>query len=199
MTAPLVYVAVEGRIDESVAIRLVGGAGGQPHVVGRRAGKSWIAGNIARYNEAAQRSPWLVLRDLDMDAPCAPELVRNLLPVRVKGMTFRVPVRTVESWLLADAQALASSFGLNTASMPAVPDDLDDPKQAMVHLLAGSRTRQVRQTMVREERHGTWKPGPLYSADLAQFVTRIWDPDRASQLSPSLRRSWERVRSVVRA
>lgn len=75
-----VSVVLEGSTDSAVAERLLAHVGlTMGDVYGFR-GKSQNDRRLPDYNNAARFARWFVLRDLDDDAPCAPELVRALLP-----------------------------------------------------------------------------------------------------------------------
>ena len=70
-SAPGATVVVEGRLDEVVMHRLAGEVGFEIwRILGRR-GKAFIRERIRGYASAARGSPWVVVCDLDADAPCA--------------------------------------------------------------------------------------------------------------------------------
>src|SRR5437868_5465815 len=100
-----VYVsgAVEGPSDEAVLRRVIDHAGGLVHRVQVQHGKSNLRRALPGYNAAAQWSGWLVMVDLDHEFPCPSGLVADWLPAQSPHMRFRVVVRAVEAWLLADA------------------------------------------------------------------------------------------------
>ena len=99
--------AVEGLVDEAVVKFLIGEAGASAgHIYGKK-GKSYLHASISGYNNAAKFRPWIVLVDLDHDADCAPELCRNWIGVKAAHLCFRVAIRAVESWLLADRESIA--------------------------------------------------------------------------------------------
>ena len=104
----VIAAAVEGIVDEAVVRKLIAHAGATPGDVYGRQGKSFLRQRIAGYNNAAQRMPWIVLVDLDLDNDCAPPLRDAWLPQPAPYLCFRVAVRKVEAWLLADAERLAS-------------------------------------------------------------------------------------------
>ncbi len=98
-----INIVVEGLTDIAVARRLCGEAGMRVSRVFPMRGKSQFDRKLHNYNKAAYyQTNWLVLRDLDQDATCAPTLrvkkFKNIAP----GMLLRIPVRAVEAWLLAD-------------------------------------------------------------------------------------------------
>lgn len=76
----VVTMATEGTVDTAIARRILGDLGLESGAVHGEKGKNWLDRNLRGYNNAARFAPWLVLRDLDRDAECAPELLASLLP-----------------------------------------------------------------------------------------------------------------------
>jgi hypothetical protein len=189
-----VTVAVEGSTDVPVLRRLLEFTGHQIGPVHGRAGKTGIARNLAGYNNAAKFAPWLVMRDLDQDAECAPALVAELLPQPAEFMRFRIAVREVEAWLLADAIALAQFLLIRRALVPNDPDALADPKLTIVNLARQSRRRDMAADMV-PAANTTGRVGPAYSSRLEEFTRDYWRPDVAAAQSDSLRRCVHRLRT----
>lgn len=107
----VVTLAVEGRTDEAVGKRLLVHGGHDVGPVYGLKGKDYLDTKLRGYNNAARFSPWLVLRDLDNDASCAPPLRARLLPATSARMRLHIVVRAVESWLIADHEALSRFFG----------------------------------------------------------------------------------------
>src|SRR4029077_6778678 len=110
--------AVEGNVDEAVVRRLIEHVGATPGPVYGRNGKTHLRQRVSNYNHAARLSPWIILVDLDHDAECAPPLRSTWLPNPSPFMCFRVAVRQVESWLLADRERLARFLSVNTSRVP---------------------------------------------------------------------------------
>lgn len=135
---------------------------------------------------AARHSPWLILADLDQDYECAPALVTDWIPKASAGLCLRIAVREVESWLLADAPALAKFLAIRTSRVPLSPDSLPSPKQTLVDLARLCRRGDIRQDIVPRLNSGN-KIGPAYNSRLIEFVTEDWRPGVAEVSSPSLR------------
>jgi hypothetical protein len=76
-----VTAVVEGTLDKAVLARIADWVNVPVGIVHVKGGKSLIDRRLASYNEAARLSPWIVLRDLDQDADCAPALVSSRLPL----------------------------------------------------------------------------------------------------------------------
>lgn len=198
--APQVSGAVEGEVDEAVFARLVISAGGAPRPPYGKHGRQTLLSHLHGYNLAAARTPWLVLVDLD-DDDCAPDLIARYLPRPSPLMAFRVAVREVEAWLLADAERLSSFLGVSPARIPLDPDAVAEPKDAMVHLAAGSRRRDIKADMVPRPSSGR-RVGPAYNSRLVEFVIdgdAGWSIENASVRSDSLRRAVAGVTRVLQA
>ena len=103
-------------------------------------------------------------------------------------MCFRIAVREIEAWLLADRRALAEFLEVPLARVPAAPERVADPKRAMVGLAARSRSMDVRRDMVPRPGSGR-EVGEAYDARLIEFVQRRWRPEEAAKRSESLRRA----------
>jgi hypothetical protein len=158
-------------------------------VYGNR-GKSYLKQRIKAYNEAARFSRWFLLVDLNAEAECAPPLKAAWLPTPARYMCFRVAVRAVETWLLADQEQITEFLGVPASKVPTEPERIEDPKLFMVNLARRSRWRSLREDMV--PRPGSGRAvGPACSSRLIEFVSGSkarWRPDVASRCSESLRR-----------
>lgn len=195
----VVSAAVEGPVDEAVVRRLIAEVGGSPGKVFGKTGKSSLKNRIKSYNDAARFQPWFVLVDLDQDADCAPNLCRQWLPRISARLCFRVAVREVEAWLLADREQIAKFLSVSKASVPNDPESERDPKQIMVNLASRSRSREIREDMV--PRPGSGRAiGPAYTSRLIEFVSSAkaqWQPEAAAERSSSLRRCLECLRRLI--
>jgi len=150
---------------------------------------------LAGYNSASKYGPWLVVRDLDQDAACAPELLRGLLPEPAMHIRLRVAVRAVESWLLADGTAISRFLGVAKSRVPADPDVLVDPKGTIVSLARLSRRSEVKQ-MAPSPRSGR-RVGPAYTDQIIHFAATGWRPVEAAKHSPSLSSTIRAIREWV--
>ena len=190
MTSPIplpVTVAVEGPSDVPVVRRILATAGLALGPVYGQSGKATINASIRAYNNAARHSPWFVLRDLDSDAPCAPELAKRLLPEPAAWMRFRIAVREVEAWLLAETVGIAAYLGVPRGLVPVAPETLDDAKLALVNLARRSKKSAIRKDMVPYPGLSS-VVGPGYVSRLGDFATGHWNIDAAADRCDSLRR-----------
>lgn len=193
-----VNLAVEGYTDIPVAERLIALVGFEPYAVVTGPSGPKLDPRIPEFNRSGEHLNWLVLRDLDHDAPCPAELVPRLLAGQplARRMAIRVPVRAVESWLLADRESFAQEFAVARTHLPVDPDALDDPKQRLIDICRRSRRRDVRTGMVPREGSGR-RVGPEYPTRIVAFARLAWLPERAAEASGSLRRSLAALRRRV--
>lgn len=196
----IISAAVEGIVDEAVVRRLILFVGATPGSVYGKNGKDHLLKHLRGYNAAAQQSPWIVLVDLNHDAQCAPPFRVERLPLAAPLMCFRVAVREIEAWLLADRQHIARFLSVPVTRIPQNPEGVDDPKDVMVDLARRSRRRDIREDMVPRPGSGR-KVGPAYASRLIEFVEDTvngWHPNVAATTSNSLKRCIECLRQLLR-
>ena len=181
-------------MDTAVASRILHDLGLELGPVHGERGKNWLDRRLMGYNNAARFAPWLVLRDLDRDAHCAPELLMTLLPSPAALMRYRIAVRSVEAWLLADSERIGSFLRIPKARIPADPETLTDAKQTFVNLARVSESQEIREDLLPSS-GTTARVGPAYSARLIEFATKNWRPRLAARRSQSLRRCIESIRT----
>ena len=191
-----IYAAVEGPVDEAVVRRLAREVSANAATVYGKKGKHDLKRRITGYNEAARFAPWLVLVDLDQDADCAPHVKRVWLSMPSPKMCFRVAVRAVEAWLMADQGRLARFLGVQANRVPRQPDLEENPKQTMIRLCTMSRRRDIRQDMLARPGSGR-EVGPAYTSRLIEFTQSLWCPAEAADSSDSLLRCLKRLRDLV--
>jgi hypothetical protein len=188
--------AVEGLVDQAVMRRLLGEVGAEPGPVYGGNGKDHLLERLDGYNRAARFNPWLVLVDLDRDDDCPPPFRERWLPHPAPRMCFRVAVRAIEAWLLADRERCARFLGVTVSRIPLEPESERDPKRVMVDLARHSRRRDIREDLV--PRPGSGRAvGPAYTSRLMEFVESDWRPEVAANCSDSLRRCRQRLVQLV--
>lgn len=114
-------------------------------------------------------------------------------------MAFRVAVREVESWLLADREAIARWLGVGVGRVPTDPDTLQDPKGEIVGLARRSNRRDLRSALVPREGSGR-RVGPLYTTEMMKLVLDTdsgWRPEIAITSSDSLARCFRALKRLV--
>jgi hypothetical protein len=193
-------LATEDQLSETIALRLV--AEFSDMEVGlllRRNGNGYLRSRMRNLAEMARNGPVCVLTDLD-NAFCPATLREDWLsrvPDAPSGLLLRVAVREVESWLLADHDAVAALLGKSVRPrLPPLPDTLVDPNAHLL-TLAKRAPRDVRQDLL-PDLGSTASKGLGYNARLCDFARTLWEPRRASTRSPSLLRMIGRIQQLNR-
>jgi hypothetical protein len=151
---------------------------------------------MGSWYQMAQQQVMLVLTDLDR-ANCLIEFRDQWLSsAPPANLLFRIAVREVESWVLADHVAMRSLIGAKGV-LPVAPDELADPKQSLLKL-AKSAPKQIREDLLKTI-DGSLAQGLGYNARLTAWVKSEWSPQRAAERSPSLARTRLRLNEVVGA
>lgn len=193
-----VALATEDALSEVVGQRLVDDAGADLTVTLRlrRGGFGYLRSRMRNFCELARQMPVLLLTDLDTEQ-CPMTLIgawshKNAVPDR---LIFRVAVRQVESWLLADRESIANLFNVSLRRLPGNPDKLPDAKQFLLQL-ASHAPRRVREELLAE--HGaSASQGLGYNTFLCDFVRSRWKPARAANRSDSLERARFRLAELA--
>lgn len=190
-------IATEDALSEAVAETLL-------HQVGirdvqarlRKEGAGYLRSRIADFNRMAEKvMPVLLVTDLDRKH-CPPEMIDDWLPVRSSRLLFRVAVRETESWVLADRTTFAHFIGVSVVTMPTAPDELADPKAALLKLVRKSSKRELKQDILPPK--GSTSPVGLgYNSQLRHFVRSHWSSNRAKKYSPSLLRALLHIQEVA--
>jgi len=184
------FAGVEGWTDKVVLERILGDLGIPCGRIQDYGGCSKLDAEISKFLQMTHTHAVCVLRDLD-DEECAPSLLRRFgvdrAPVST-NLVFRVPVRQIEAWLLADSENFARHFKVPKSQMPLQPDDLLDAKEEVLRLVRRSNSLSVREGMLPREGYAT-RTGPEYASQLNGFTKTVWNTNRARDISPSLDRS----------
>jgi hypothetical protein len=196
MTAPVVTVAVEGDTDAAIVKRILDHLGIETGPVHVTNGKGRLDKQLNGFNHAARHGWWLVLRDLDQDAPCAPQLLQELLPQAAPKICLRIAVRAAEAWLLANHRPLSKFLAVSKDLLPKEPELVPNPKMELVNLARRSRSRAIREDMVPEP-GSSIQVGPGYTTRLIEFASTLWQPDNAAERSDSLTRCLKALRNVL--
>jgi len=147
-------------------------------------GNGKIKRQIKAYNKASQFGYYFVITDLD-DNECAPSLIKDWMPEQQNSqLLFRVAVREIESWLLADRANFASFFSISQQLIPLNPDNEKNPKQTVIALAKRSKKREIREAIVPIDDYV--KTGPRYNIKLQYFIQNNWCIDSARKISRSL-------------
>ncbi len=152
-----------------------------------RSGYGYIKRRTLAFNNAAKGTPFVIL--VDLEAECPPKQIKEWLPVSIHpNLLFRVAVKEVESWLLADRPGFTSFLGVSKKLIPENVDQISDPKQFLINLAKRSRKRALREAIVPIP-NSTARVGPDYNGQLSSFVFDTWNIVEAIKHSDSLRRA----------
>jgi hypothetical protein len=194
-----IAVATEDELSEAIALRLISELK-LPHDVThalRRNGFGYLQSKMDSWCQMAEHQIMLVLTDLDQ-ANCLVEFRDQWLAARPlpTSLIFRIAVREVESWVLADHQAMRELVG-KKGVLPTQPDTLPDPKQALLGL-GKTAPKSVRDDLIRTI-DGQLRQGVGYNARLTHWINTAWSPERAAERSPSLARARIRIQEAAEA
>ena len=193
-----VVLATEDALSEAVGQRIVEDAGSGLAVTQllRRGGFGYLRSRMRNFCQIARHTPVLLLTDLDTEE-CPAALIedwsrRDVIP---KQLLFRVAVRQVESWLLADRDGMARLLKVSVRQLPSDPDALPDAKRSLLQL-AQRAPRAVREDLVAES-GAVAMQGLGYNAVLSKFVRTSWAPSQAVRRSNSLARACMRLTELA--
>lgn len=189
-----INLAVEDPLSDAVARKILSSSSGiyEVGVTYSRGGFGYLKSKLEGFNNAAKGTPFFVLTDLDVEE-CAPKLRAQWLPNgNHPNLVFRIAVREVESWLLADLKNFSAFLGIKTSAMRRSIETIKDPKDFLIRLASKSPRREIRADIV-PPRNSARKQGPNYNGRLIEFVEKKWNPIQASRLSDSLDRAIKRL------
>jgi hypothetical protein len=193
-----VTLATEDELSETIVLRIL--ADYPSVLIGsclRQGGNGYLRSRIRKFCEIARHSPVLVVTDLDTHgcpAALRADWLHQLPPP--PALLLRVAVREIESWLLADHDAILALLGKPVRRrLPDNPDTLPDPKDFLLDL-AVRAPKTVRQAL-RAEPGAIARQGLGYNNHLCALVRASWRPERAAERSPSLQRTIARIRELV--
>jgi hypothetical protein len=145
-------------------------------------------------NMAANGLHLLVITDLDKST-CAPDLIRDwfrMTPeqgiVLPHQLSFRVAVREIESWIIADRDEWANYIDISKDNFSSAPESLPDPKSDLLNVIRRKGKKRRHRDMLPT---GSASIGPRYNEILCEFIRDFWAPERALTRSNSLKRSFQ--------
>lgn len=190
-------LATEDVLSEAIGLRLLAELPVPitPGLLLRKDGFGYLRAGMKNWRQLALRQTVLILTDLDQVA-CPVALKADWLGNKPApaGLLLRIAVREVESWVLADHEAMRKLIG-QKGTLPPEPDSLPDPKQHLLKL-AKLAARPVREDLVKET-GAVASQGIGYNHRLTNWVRSDWSPERAAQRSPSLQRTRIRLSELA--
>jgi len=155
-------------------------------------GFGYLKNNIKGFNQASVVNPHFMLTDLD-NYECPMELRTDWVNFELQpNFIFRIAVREVESWILADREGLSRFFNVSLTNFPINPDNQPDPKNTLIQLAKRSNKRTIKEDIV--PRNQNANIGPNYNGCLSEFVLDAWSVKNAILQSDSLKRAYEKLR-----
>jgi len=190
-----IIIATEDVISEAVVERIIESSE-NPWLITVRMkenGNGYLRKKLDGLIRTAKTVPVFLLTDLDR-VSCAPDLIRDWVgPRSLPGeMYFRVAVREVEAWLLADHEGLSEFLGIPEIYFPEVPEDLPDPKESLLNIVKRFGSREIKAELLAAPKARA-KVGLGYNSSLTAFVREHWDPNRAASRADSLARAICRI------
>lgn len=189
----MINIVVEGESDREVGKAVAARAGHEVRTVRVVGGKTKLDPLIPKYNLAAVQHPWVVFRDFDSQCPA---LLREMLARKIRSwhpqFILRIAHSMSEAWLLADREGFSEYFGVPANRIPGNPEDLANAKQALLGLVARSRSRSIRRDVVAAD----GLAGPLYVSRINDFASTAWGVAKAEEVSDSLRRAVLRISQI---
>lgn len=190
------FGGVEGPSDIGALRAIANHLGVSVSTIFGQNGKSHLLKNLPKWNRGADYAPWMVVVDLDVTFDCPGLAAQEWLPTRGAFMSFTIAVREMEAWLLGDPDRVSRFLGVAASTIPTRPEELADPKQALINIARRSRRREVREGLVPREGSGR-AVGPTYVSDLSEFAESSWRPGVAADSCPSLARFLTRTAEVI--
>jgi hypothetical protein len=189
------FVVVEGQTDEAIVERILANYPNLQATYQGKSGVAYIEQRIEKYNQLARTFPVLCVLDLDQ-YECAPSRIKALIPQNKQDSLYiRVAVKQIEAWLLADQENFADFIGVPFHRLPSQPDEIDNPKIAVVNLARKSRKNDIKRDMVPAQGN-IGRVGGAYTSQIINFVTNHWDINQAAENSPSLARMLKAVQRL---
>lgn len=161
----------------------------------RKDGFGYLRSKVSNWKALAKIKPVLLITDLDQ-VVCPSKMREAWLgsTPTPSDLLMRIAVREVESWVLADHEAMRQLMG-SKGKLPTHPDELPDPKSHLLQL-AKQASREVRQDLIKEK-GAVASQGIGYNTRLGGMVASCWSPERAASRSPSLARTRLRLRELA--
>ena len=193
MSVTDVILAVEDELSEVVSAKILKqfNISIRNTIIGK--GNISLRQKAPEFNRSANGIGIFLLTDLDSPQDCPPALIHSWIrgPLNPKFL-FRVAVMEVESWVMADRVAFSSFLSIPIHRIPSPTDDILNPKELLVSLARRSQKKDVSEALVPNP-DANLSVGAEYNELLSEFVNDRWDLERAATVSPSLKRTLDRL------
>lgn len=164
--------------------------------LGRR-GVGYIQSKLRSLNRAAAGLKIVAIADRDSIQNCPIQMIQVWLGgVCHPNLVVRIAEMEIESWIMADREAISGFLDVPINRIPQMPDAGNNPKQELVNIARLSRSRNTREEMC-PAAGARNLVGPAYNSNLEIFIRSSWRPIHALRHSPSLRRAERRIRELA--
>ncbi|MCX7727782.1 MAG: DUF4276 family protein, partial [Chitinispirillaceae bacterium] len=158
-----------------------------------KGGNSYL-NDLKKINEASRMIPHIILTDLD-NSPCVPTFVNKWINFTLNdNLLFRVAVKEIDAWLIADREAFSEFIGIPLAKIPSDTQTILDPKEFIIQMAKKSKKKHIKDIIP----VGSAKQGPGYNSILTKFITQVWCPYRASKHNESLNKSIKKIENFIK-
>jgi hypothetical protein len=164
--------------------------------LGKR-GIGFIKSKLRSLNQAAVGLRIFAIVYQDNPKNCPITMIQTWLgTARHPNLVVRFAVMEVESWIMADREAISRFLDVPINRVPQMPDMLKNPKQELVNIARLSRNRSKREDMCPAPGARN-VVGPAYNIAFEKFIRENWRPTHAVRNSPSLQRAERRIRELA--
>ncbi|WP_141259237.1 DUF4276 family protein, partial [Pseudomonas aeruginosa] len=140
-------------------------------------GFGYLRQKMEAFNSIASYMPVIVLTDLDTSRTVY-DLRKKWLPKnKSENLIFRIAVREIESWILADSESFSEFLGVSKAVIPRAPDELANPKDKLLELVKKSSKRSLKEEML-PAKNSSSPIGLGYNVNLCSYVEGDWSFER---------------------
>lgn len=184
-----ISIATEDILTEEAMIKIIASHGkfNILHRLGKQ-GCGYLTSNLNKFNTLAKSHFVIIVLDLDNRQSSAE--FRRLIEDQIKNksghLKIIIPVREIESWLLADREGLSNFFSISKEKIDREPEILLDPKEKIINLAKLSRDNNIKKGLP-PKNGAAAKVGLSYNTLLSLFIREHWSITRALELSPSLK------------
>ncbi len=134
-------------------------------------GRTQLEANLGNYAKRAGLGPVLCIAD--SDGRCVKSILDQKLTFpRPPSFALRYAVAEAECWIMADTDTFAAFLGVSSARLSRNPEQLPDPKAALLALAGTSRHRRVRDRLVSPMNPA--KPSAEYNLTLRDYILKSW-------------------------
>jgi len=136
----------------------------------------------------------IIVTDLDT-VPTPNELGKvwfniNCLSELPHAFIFRIAIREIESWIMADRVGFSTYMSFSMSNLPVQVDDIADPKGYLLNLIQRKCNKKWQKDMLPLKSQHI---GLEYNPRLVRFIEESWNVENAMKSSESLFRSINRI------